>query len=102
MPAYKEAEKPLPLRTSPGIKFIFPYSFTKYALFQKFFKIKVDKHSIMNQKVSGIVYLSPREGSYEHPKIGIFEISQCTKTAKKSLAQDVRQKNDISERRSKG
>ncbi len=48
----KEAEKPLRLWTFPGIKFIFPYSFAEYELFQKLFKIKVVKHSILYQKVS--------------------------------------------------
>ncbi len=41
--------------------------------------MKFVKHSILYQKVSGHICLSPREGSYESPKIGIFEILLCTK-----------------------
>ncbi len=62
MPTNKEAEKPLCLWTFPSIKFIFPFSFAKYALFQKLFQIKVVKHSISYQKISGRISLSPPGG----------------------------------------
>ncbi len=51
-----------------GIKFIFPYYFAKYPLFQKFFKIKVVKHPISYQKVSGCIRLSPPGGELQVSK----------------------------------
>ncbi len=68
VPAYKEAEKALRLWAFPGIKFIFPYYFAKCALFQKLKKIKVFKDSILYQKVSGRICLSPLGGELRTSK----------------------------------
>ncbi len=54
----------------------------KYVLYRKRRQIKILEHSILYEKVSGRICLSPPRGKLGAPKMTIFGILKCTKNSK--------------------